>query len=236
MPDGQRGSAYSQALTAVGGVTPYTWSLAGGALPADLTLDSLGDITGKPTTLGTFTFTACVTDSASNAVTKALAITVVSPTLTIATPTPGRHGWHKLFGNAHRHGRDAALHLSLTWGAPPPGLNLTSAGVVSGTPRTAARSVHRAGDRQRQRTAQELFTVAIQNNARSSACKAIPMASSSCSSPATPARTTHRILGQPGGLGKRALHEFARHAFSWADTNAVNDTSHFYVCGLSRKL
>jgi len=35
--------------------------------------------------LGTYNFTARVTDSASNSVTKALAITVVSPTLSITT-------------------------------------------------------------------------------------------------------------------------------------------------------
>ena len=39
LPAGTVGTPYSQALAASGGVAPYRWSLAGGALPAGLTLD-----------------------------------------------------------------------------------------------------------------------------------------------------------------------------------------------------
>jgi Putative Ig domain len=61
---GQVGSAYSSSLTATGGVTPYTFSIASGALPAGLTLNpSTGAITGTPTAAGAFSFTAKVTDS-----------------------------------------------------------------------------------------------------------------------------------------------------------------------------
>jgi Putative Ig domain len=57
-------TAYSAALTATGGVTPYTFTLANGTtLPAGLTLSSAGGISGTPTTAGTTAFTVNVTDS-----------------------------------------------------------------------------------------------------------------------------------------------------------------------------
>ena len=60
------GVAYSTGLSATGGTPPYTWSLAGGALPAGLTLNSSGTITGTPTAAGSFSFTAQVADAATN--------------------------------------------------------------------------------------------------------------------------------------------------------------------------
>ncbi len=57
---------YSSSLAATGGTPPYTFSIVTGALPAGLTLNpSTGAITGTPTTPGTFSFTAEVTDSTS---------------------------------------------------------------------------------------------------------------------------------------------------------------------------
>jgi Flp pilus assembly secretin CpaC len=63
----QLGVPYSLQLSASGGVTPYTWSLAAGStLPTGLTLSPAGVISGTPTTSGSFTFTATVTDLAGN--------------------------------------------------------------------------------------------------------------------------------------------------------------------------
>ena len=44
---------YSSSLVASGGITPYTWALASGTLPAGLTLSSSGVISGTPTAAGT---------------------------------------------------------------------------------------------------------------------------------------------------------------------------------------
>jgi len=67
LPNATLGSAYSTMVTATGGVTPYTWSLAAGStLPAGLTLASgspSATISGTPTATGTFQFTLKVTDS-----------------------------------------------------------------------------------------------------------------------------------------------------------------------------
>ncbi len=53
LPPGYPGIAYSQTLTATGRVTPYTWSLTAGSLPAGLSLAPGGTIAGTPTALGT---------------------------------------------------------------------------------------------------------------------------------------------------------------------------------------
>jgi Putative Ig domain/Abnormal spindle-like microcephaly-assoc'd, ASPM-SPD-2-Hydin/Immunoglobulin domain/Protein of unknown function (DUF1565) len=62
LPTGVVGQAYSAQLNATGGATPYSWSVASGALPAGLALSSSGAISGTPTTAGASTFTAKVTD------------------------------------------------------------------------------------------------------------------------------------------------------------------------------
>jgi acid phosphatase len=62
LPAGTVSQGYSVQLNAAGGTAPYTWSVTSGALPAGLLLSSSGVISGTPTTTGTTTFTAKVTD------------------------------------------------------------------------------------------------------------------------------------------------------------------------------
>ncbi len=94
LPNGTANAPYSATLAASGGTTPYAWTVASGALPTGLTLNSnSGAIAGTPTATGTFTFTAQVTDSATPAqtATKSFIITVPSLTVTIwpSTTVPG---------------------------------------------------------------------------------------------------------------------------------------------------
>lgn len=58
------GTAYIQTLTAAQGSGYYTFALApgSGALPDGLTLDTAGNISGTPTTIGQYDFTVRVTD------------------------------------------------------------------------------------------------------------------------------------------------------------------------------
>ena len=76
---GTTGSSYSQTIAASGGTSPYSWSLVAGlgTLPAGLTLNSNGTVTGTPTTAGSSTFTVRVTDSLSATAQKAFTINVV---------------------------------------------------------------------------------------------------------------------------------------------------------------
>jgi Protein of unknown function (DUF4038)/Putative collagen-binding domain of a collagenase/Putative Ig domain len=72
LPNGHVGSAYSAALVATGGKTPYNWILTSGALPAGLSLkESSGVISGTSTQSVTNTpLTFEVTDSSSPALTQ----------------------------------------------------------------------------------------------------------------------------------------------------------------------
>jgi hypothetical protein len=64
LPAALVGTPYSTTLQAAGGKAPLTWTLApGSALPAGLTLSSAGVISGTPSSSGSFTFTATVSDS-----------------------------------------------------------------------------------------------------------------------------------------------------------------------------
>jgi Putative Ig domain len=66
LPGATVNTAYSATLTAAGGVTPYTFSLAGGtSLPAGLTLASSGAISGTPSKTGSTSFSVQVMDSST---------------------------------------------------------------------------------------------------------------------------------------------------------------------------
>jgi hypothetical protein len=64
LPSGAVGTAYSVQFAATGGTSPYTWSVASGStLPAGLTLNSGGLLSGTPTAVASATFGITVTDS-----------------------------------------------------------------------------------------------------------------------------------------------------------------------------
>jgi len=61
---GEVGVSYGAvALSATGGVQPYSWSISAGALPDGLNLGADGSVSGTPTTAGHFGFTIQVADN-----------------------------------------------------------------------------------------------------------------------------------------------------------------------------
>ena len=96
LPSATVNATYSGTLSATGGTPPYKWFVSAGALPAGLTLNSTtGAITGIPTATGTTSFTAGVTDSGNQTVTKPLSLTVATATtgagsLWAATAVPAK--------------------------------------------------------------------------------------------------------------------------------------------------
>ncbi len=93
LPGGTIGTAYAATLAGSGGITPYTWSVAQGTLPAGLVLNATtGAITGTPTAAGGASFTVKLTDSGSPALSATAAYTLATayPALTLTTTTlPG---------------------------------------------------------------------------------------------------------------------------------------------------
>lgn len=63
LPAGTVNAPYSQQLSAAGGVSPYTFAVTVGSLPAGLTLTSGGLLSGTVTSVSTTTFTVTATDS-----------------------------------------------------------------------------------------------------------------------------------------------------------------------------
>ena len=138
LDQGSTGVDYSYQLLFVGGVPPRIWTMGTGSLPPGLSLSSGGVISGKPTQIGTFTFTVQLTDAAPTTVTsQPLQITVVPGPLVIVTT-----------GDLTRATLGSSYSFTLqklggvspyTWapvsGAFPAGLSLNSStGVISGTP------------------------------------------------------------------------------------------------------
>jgi len=64
LPGGTVGTSYVGTVTAAGGDGPYTFALHAGALPAGLSMNSQGIVSGTPQSAGSGTFTVTATDSA----------------------------------------------------------------------------------------------------------------------------------------------------------------------------
>jgi uncharacterized protein (TIGR03437 family) len=140
LPPATAGAAYSPVtLTAWGGTTPYTWQATG--LPAGMTVSQTGVLSGLPSAGGTFPVHLTVSDSASHTATADLSLLVSGgttppppPALSIVTPLipAGTTGIPYGPVTLSATGGNGTYLWSMT-GAPA-GLNLTSSGILSGTP------------------------------------------------------------------------------------------------------
>jgi len=131
LPDGTVGEAYTGAVTATGGVTPYAFTLTSGSLPPGLSLGSAGDITGTPEQVGSDTFTVTVADSGHNSAQGTFTIDVVSGSGGGSSP-PDLGNVETLVGTVtvpysyQLPSSDVATADPLYWavasGSPPPGV------------------------------------------------------------------------------------------------------------------
>jgi len=138
LPDASQSSSYTQTLSATGGKSPYTWSIVSGSLPGGLTLSSAGLISGSAIPVGTFNFTAGVTDSNGASVQRALSIRVVSGiNVSSCSATTGEVGL--VFDSpVLASGGSPPYAWSVSAGSLPPGLTLDPvSGDISGTPSQA---------------------------------------------------------------------------------------------------
>lgn len=136
LPGGTAGTAYSQTITASGGVGTYTFAVTAGALPAGIALSTGGALTGTPTVTGPFTFTVTATDANGCTGSQAYSLTIACPTISITPTTLAAGTAGVAYGpvNFSQTGGLGAITWSLFAGTLPTGVTLTSAGVLSGTP------------------------------------------------------------------------------------------------------
>jgi hypothetical protein len=132
---------YSQAITASGGTAPYSFSVISGSLPTGLTLTTGGLLAGTPTATGSFTFTVRATDANGCLGTRQYTIIINPagcPTITVSPatipPTVPNVPYNQQLTAS---GGAGPYTFSVTNGAFPAGLNLSSAGLISGTPTQA---------------------------------------------------------------------------------------------------
>jgi len=85
----QPGTVYSSSLSASGGVAPYRWSLAAGALPIGFTLSGSGQLSGTTSQTGTFAITAAATDATNVIVSKPLLLSVSASSTTSSGGSDG---------------------------------------------------------------------------------------------------------------------------------------------------
>jgi hypothetical protein len=129
--------AYSSGLTLAGGAGPYLWSISVGTLPVGLGINSTtGLITGTPTVGGTSNFTIRVQDSLGLFITSARTIFVALAPIIAGTAPNGTLNIPYTFTYTTTLGNPGYTY-SLFSGSLPPGLTLSAAGVLSGTPSSA---------------------------------------------------------------------------------------------------
>lgn len=136
LPSASVGVAYSAPLAATGGTAPYTWNLSGSP-PPGLTLSATGVLSGTPTTTGRFEFTVRATDAANHTASRAFAITVAAPSLSVTTASLPQ----ATVGDVYRQTLTVVGGTApYQWAASglPEGLRLDeTSGVISGAPAAA---------------------------------------------------------------------------------------------------
>jgi hypothetical protein len=133
---GTKGAAYSSALVASGGTPAYTFTKNSGSLPPGLTLNaSTGAITGTPTTAGTYTYVAKVTDSTgATKLTSSCTITIAA-SMTLGCPASTGKKGYSYSSTLVRSGGTSPYTFSIYSGSLPPGLTLnTTTGAITGKP------------------------------------------------------------------------------------------------------
>jgi hypothetical protein len=138
LPAAILGTPYSQTITATGGTAPYLFSVTAGILPPALTLTPAGLLSGIPNLLGNFSFTIIAVDAAGCPGSRDYVIPVGPPACPVITVLPASLP-AGVVGTAYNQlitatGGAAPYVFTVTAGAPPTGLSLSSTGALTGTP------------------------------------------------------------------------------------------------------
>lgn len=158
LPAATVGTSYSRQLEADGGTAPYSWAVVTGTLPAGLSLNSSGVLSGTPTSAGSPTFSVRVTDAASRTDTQALTLTVNASLGISTTALPEGTVGTSYSQQLAASGGVAPYNWTIVSGSLPNGLDLSSGGLLSGTPTSAGSSTFtvEVGDGSAQQASQAL--------------------------------------------------------------------------------
>lgn len=139
VPQAVAGSLYSSQLAATPVNAAQTWTMLSGALPSGVSLSPSGLLSGTPQRSGTTSFTVLLTDRSNQPFqvdTQLLTLTVVSPLMTAKPVLPSATQGKSFSASLVASGGTSPY----TWAASgllPPGISLSSSGVLSGTPTAA---------------------------------------------------------------------------------------------------
>ena len=137
LPNGVRNDAYDQDMltaTVWGGTPPYVFNLVSGSLPPGLTMSASGQLSGTPTTAGLYNFTVSVTDGMPFRVSAEYTLEIVEPPLIVEDSLPNGRVGKGYAQTLTVNGGTLPFTFSLVDGSLPPGIMLSSDGVISGTP------------------------------------------------------------------------------------------------------
>ena len=135
LPSGTVGAVYTTTQFLASGASPITWSITAGTLPTGLTFSSSGLLSGTPTATasGSITFTATNSIGIANA-SFSLTVTASSTAPSFITTSLSSATVGSNYNFAIQFTGSPTPIISLQSGTLPVGLNLSSAGVISGTP------------------------------------------------------------------------------------------------------
>ena len=143
LPNGTVGTPYSQLIPIVGGTSPYSCTLASGAVPPGLAINANCTVTGTPSAAGTYQPTLTIKDSSNpqQTITSAISITINPVTLTFgAGGLPNGTVGTVYTATLPVSGGTAPYACTITSGTLPAGLTLGAGCTVTGTPTTAGTS------------------------------------------------------------------------------------------------
>ena len=144
LPAGVANQNFSYQLSALGGTPPYTWALSPSlvspnVLPAGLSMTSNGFISGTPTSPNTYGFNIMVTDTANTSVSTDFELKITPP-MTITTPSPLPTGTINSTYSQQLNVTGGTAPYTFAIATPataPPGMTITSSGILSNVPKSA---------------------------------------------------------------------------------------------------
>lgn len=145
----------------IGDIVPYLWSIVSGGLPHGLTLEPCtGIIRGEPDESGSFPIRIRATDAIGSFQERSFTLRVIEIYTDADLPEGGIGTPYLEHINAAPGGLDEQV-WSIVFGSLPPGLSMTTAGVVNGTPTASGSFSFTAQVKVGSATCSKTFTLVI---------------------------------------------------------------------------